>query len=79
MWEALSENWCFVIIFSFLFELLGLNFSGFYGIPYAVGTAAYNTMNYGSNGAGGKFQNNKVQSIHLWFLMILYILGYVSF
>ncbi|RVW97703.1 hypothetical protein CK203_028097 [Vitis vinifera] len=46
----------------------GVFFSGFHGIPYtyvlpSVPTAAYNSMNYGPNGAGGKFQNNKVQPI----------------
>lgn len=48
--------------------ILGVFFSGFHGIPYtyvlpSVPTAAYNSMNYGPNGAGGKFQNNKVQPI----------------
>ncbi|XP_042485256.1 protein BTR1-like [Macadamia integrifolia] len=46
------------------FSYAGVNFSGFHGIPYAyvlpsVGTAGYNTINYGPNGAGGKFQNGK--------------------
>ncbi|KAJ7970505.1 RNA-binding protein Nova-1 [Quillaja saponaria] len=46
------------------FSYPGVSFSGFHGIPYtyvlpSVGTAAYNATSYGSNGAGGKFQNNK--------------------
>ncbi|XP_042512069.1 protein BTR1-like isoform X1 [Macadamia integrifolia] len=46
------------------FSYAGVNFSGFHGIPYAyvlpsVGTVAYNTINYGTNDAGGKFQNDK--------------------
>ncbi|KAL6328126.1 hypothetical protein AAG906_034269 [Vitis piasezkii] len=46
------------------FSYAGVFFSGFHGIPYtyvlpSVPTAAYNSMNYGPNGAGGKFQNNK--------------------
>lgn len=47
-------------------DILGVYFSGFHGIPYpymlpSVATAPYNNaMSYGPNGAGGKFQNNKV-------------------
>ncbi|XP_062155614.1 protein BTR1 isoform X1 [Alnus glutinosa] len=45
------------------FSYPGVFSSGFHGIPYthvlpSVATAAHNA-NYGSNGAGGKFQNNK--------------------
>ncbi|XP_057979636.1 protein BTR1 isoform X1 [Malania oleifera] len=46
------------------FSYPGVYFSGFHAIPYtyvlpSVGTAAYSPMNYGPNGAGGKFQSNK--------------------
>ncbi|XP_057471658.1 protein BTR1-like isoform X2 [Actinidia eriantha] len=47
------------------FPYAGVLFAGFHGIPHtfvlpSVGTAAaYNSMNFGPNGAGGKFQNNK--------------------
>ncbi|KAM7268576.1 hypothetical protein ACFE04_010742 [Oxalis oulophora] len=49
------------------FTYAGVYFYGFHGIPYpymlpSVPTAAYNAnyaMNYGPNGAGHKFQNNK--------------------
>ncbi|KAK9284057.1 hypothetical protein L1049_012317 [Liquidambar formosana] len=39
-------------------------FTGFHGIPYtyvlpSVATASHNAVNFGPNGAGGKFQNNK--------------------
>ncbi|PSS05056.1 hypothetical protein CEY00_Acc20919 [Actinidia chinensis var. chinensis] len=30
-----------------------------YGAPFPYAAAAYNSMNFGPNGAGGKFQNNK--------------------
>lgn len=51
--------------FSAPFPYAGVSFAGFHGIPStsvlpSVGTApAYNAMNYGANGAGVKFQNNK--------------------
>ncbi|XP_030451022.1 protein BTR1 isoform X1 [Syzygium oleosum] len=46
------------------FSYAGVYFSGFHGTPYthvlpSVATAAYNGVNYGPAGAGGKFQNNK--------------------
>ncbi|XP_050249977.1 protein BTR1 isoform X1 [Quercus robur] len=46
------------------FSYPGVYFSGFHGMPYthvlpSVATVAHNSMNYGPNGAGGKFQNNK--------------------
>lgn len=47
------------------FGILGVSFSGFHAIPYtyvlpSFGTAAYGATNYGPNGSGGKFHNNKV-------------------
>ncbi|KAK7858898.1 protein btr1 [Quercus suber] len=47
------------------FSYPGVYFSGFHGMPYthvlpSVATVAHNSMNYGPNGAGGKFQNNKI-------------------
>ncbi|XP_077226183.1 protein BTR1-like isoform X1 [Tasmannia lanceolata] len=46
------------------FSYSGVNFSGFHGIPIgyvlpSVGTVAYNAVNFGPNGTGGNFQNNK--------------------
>ncbi|OVA17937.1 K Homology domain [Macleaya cordata] len=46
------------------FSYAGVNFSGFHGFPYgylvpSFGTVAYNAINYGPNGAGGKYHNNK--------------------
>ncbi|KAG6763484.1 hypothetical protein POTOM_030901 [Populus tomentosa] len=46
----------------------GVFFSGFDGIPYTyvlphVATAAYNSTNHGLNGAGVKFQHNKLKSM----------------
>ncbi|XP_077221323.1 binding to TOMV RNA 1L (long form) isoform X3 [Tasmannia lanceolata] len=46
------------------FSYAGVIFSGFHGIPVgyvlpSVGTVPYNTINFGSNGSGGKFQNSK--------------------
>ncbi|XP_041022160.1 protein BTR1 isoform X1 [Juglans microcarpa x Juglans regia] len=46
------------------FSYPGVFFSGFHGTPYtyvlpSVATAPQNAMSYGTNGAGGKFQNNK--------------------
>lgn len=43
-------------------------FSGIHGTPYphvlpSVATASYNQTGYGPNGAGGKFQNNKVHTL----------------
>ncbi|KAJ6842720.1 protein BTR1-like [Iris pallida] len=42
----------------------GANFPGFPGAPvgYLMPTMAYNTMNYGSNGIGGKYPSNKGSS-----------------
>ncbi|XP_011622887.1 protein BTR1 isoform X2 [Amborella trichopoda] len=42
----------------------GVNFSGLHGVPVGyvlppVGPVAYNLINYGSNGVGGKYKNNK--------------------
>ncbi|CAA7399000.1 unnamed protein product [Spirodela intermedia] len=39
----------------------GLNLSGFHGVPvgFVIPSVAYNTINYGSNGAGVKYQNSK--------------------
>ncbi|MQL94825.1 hypothetical protein Taro_027483, partial [Colocasia esculenta] len=39
----------------------GVNLSGFHGIPigYVIPSVAYNTINYGPNGAGGKYPSNK--------------------
>ncbi|KAG2723408.1 hypothetical protein I3760_02G169400 [Carya illinoinensis] len=46
------------------FSYPGVSFSGFHGTPHtyvlpSVATAPQNTMSYGPNGAGGKFQSNK--------------------
>ncbi|KAK9124091.1 hypothetical protein Sjap_013693 [Stephania japonica] len=46
------------------FSYAGVNVSGFPGYPYgymvpSVGAVPYNAMNYGPNGSGGRFQNNK--------------------
>ncbi|KAF4368033.1 hypothetical protein CsatB_011340 [Cannabis sativa] len=46
------------------FSYPGVFFSGFHGTPYthvlpSVATASYSLPNYGPNGGGGKFQNNK--------------------
>ncbi|KAF9598986.1 hypothetical protein IFM89_033331 [Coptis chinensis] len=46
------------------FTYAGVNFSGFHGVQYGylvppVGAVPYNAINYGPNGARGKFQNNK--------------------
>ncbi|KAF7132261.1 hypothetical protein RHSIM_Rhsim09G0145400 [Rhododendron simsii] len=61
----LAEDPHYAQSFSAPFPYAGVSFAGFHGIPStsvlpSVGTAAaYNAMNYGANGAGVKFQNNK--------------------
>ncbi|KAI8539727.1 hypothetical protein RHMOL_Rhmol09G0205200 [Rhododendron molle] len=61
----LAEDPHYAQSFSAPFPYAGVSYAGFHGIPStsvlpSVGTAAaYNAMNYGANGAGVKFQNNK--------------------
>lgn len=60
----LAEDPHYAQSFSAPFPYAGVSFAGFHGIPSAsvlpsVGTAAAYNANYGANGAGVKFQNNK--------------------
>ncbi|CAL5322270.1 unnamed protein product [Camellia sinensis] len=62
--SKLAEDPHYAQSFSVPFPYAGVLFAGFHGIPYSsvipfAGTAAYNGMNYGPNGAGGKLQNDK--------------------
>ncbi|KAF8403155.1 hypothetical protein HHK36_011252 [Tetracentron sinense] len=43
------------------FSYAGVNIAGFHGIPhpYVLPSVAYNAINFGPSGAGGKFQSNK--------------------
>ncbi|KAG5533114.1 hypothetical protein RHGRI_027369 [Rhododendron griersonianum] len=60
----LAEDPHYAQSFSAPFPYAGVSFAGFHGIPStsvlpSVGTAAAYNANYGANGAGVKFQNNK--------------------
>ncbi|GAV87425.1 KH_1 domain-containing protein/KH_3 domain-containing protein [Cephalotus follicularis] len=62
--SKLSEDPHYTQTMNTPFSYAGVSFYGFHGIPYAhvlpsVATAVYNAVNYGPNGAGGKYQNNK--------------------
>lgn len=54
-------------MFAFLFE--GVNFPGLPGNPvgYMIPSAAYSHANYGPNGVGGKYPNNKVRTLYINF------------
>ncbi|XP_047307137.1 protein BTR1-like isoform X1 [Impatiens glandulifera] len=61
--SKLAEDSNYIGSFTVPYPYAGISFAGFHGVPYAFvppfGTAAYHGTNYGANGNGGKFQNNK--------------------
>lgn len=52
-------------MFPFLFG--GVNFPGLPSNPvgYMIPSAGYNHVNYGLNGVGGKYPNNKVRTLFM--------------